>query len=234
MSANVLNVIANLISALAFTAAFVGVLAIPDRPGGFVRAGMKLLFAGAMSVYMFVGFSHVLQFLNVTTALDIFENYLKVLFIPLLACAAYALSMNEQLRIMQRQAGVLSAEHDMLMRIVDTTPTGVVVLDVSGRIEFANDRAREMLELEDDPDTSRILTPRWTCGDSPGSAPGDLSACLTTSQVRDEARTLRWPDGTTRSLSLNATPIFASDGSRVGAVVAFTSADPGSAAATAI
>jgi PAS domain-containing protein len=230
VSPNALNVIANGIGLLAFGAALAGVLAIPVRSGGFMRGGIKLLLGGAMALYVFVSFSHVLQFTNVTSALDIFENYLKTLFIPLVACAAYAMRMNEQLRVTRRQSDVLSAEHDMLMRIVDTTPTGVVVLDADGRIEFANERAQGMLELEEDPDTSRVLTPTWVAGDAPGTAPGDLGACLKSAEVRDQACAIRWPDGTTRRLSLSATPIIAADGSRAGSIVALALAEAASVA----
>lgn len=230
MSDDTLSILANAAGVFAWGAAFVGVLMMPARPGGFMRGGIKLLLGGAMSIYLFVSASHLLQFTHVTSALDIFENYVKTLFIPLVAAAAYALVMNEQLRVTHRQANILSAEHDMLMRIVDTTPTGVVVLDPTGRIEFANDRARDMLELKEDPDTCRVLTPEWVAGDMPGTQPGDLSVCVPVSEVRDQRCTLCWPDGTTRQLSLNATPIIAADGTRVGSVVALAVVESASVA----
>lgn len=220
MSGDGLNIVANVVATVAYAVALIGVLAMPARPGGFMRNGIKFLIAGAMAINVFVGFSHILQFGGVTDALDIYENYLKVLVIPLLAVAAYTVRMNEQLRVIERQQRVASAEHDMLMRIVDTTPTGLLVVDAEGRIEFANDRAKDMLDIAEDPQTGAPMAATWTCEDA--NAPGMLSCCVKDGAVRDGRCALRWPDGVTRVIAINATPIATADGGSVGAVVAFT------------
>lgn len=231
MSAVVLNTIANIIITVAFSTALVAVIVMPVHPGSFMRHGIKVLVGGAMFIYVFVGASHVLQFTGVTNSLDIYENFLKVLFIPLLASAAYALRVNEQLRITERQARVLSAEHDMLMRVVDTTPTGVAVLDTDGRIEFANEKAKHLLQLEEDRDTGAIRTPSWTFGSDPDSGPGVMRSCAGTEARRDVMCTFSWPNGTMLHVTLNSTPIYAADGTVVGAVVAFSSTEAASASA---
>ena len=217
------SMVISLISALGFSAAMLAVAFMPTRPGGFARPGIRLLLAGAMSIYAFVGFSHVLQFSGVTSALDIYENYLKVLFIPLASYTAYAVRMNEQLRETERHARVLSAEHEMLMRVVDTTPTGVAVIDDTGRPEFVNDRAQAVLGISEDPETGRYTEPRWVLTTRGSNEPvRDFSFALGPDIVRDAECTLRWPDGRALGLLVNATPIKNAEGAVAGAVMAFT------------
>lgn len=216
-------VIANLLSALGFSAAVAGVVAMPSRPGGFARRGIKLLAIGALSIYAFVGFSHILQYLGITTAFDIYENYLKVLFIPLASCVAYAVRMNDQLRETERHARILTAEHEMLMRVVDTTPTGVAVVDDTGRLEFANERAQAILGVAEDPNSSGYTEPRWVLTTRATQEPmRDFSFVLGPDIVRDAVCTLRWPDGRALALLVNSSPIKSAEGRVVGAVIAFT------------
>lgn len=219
-----LAIVTNIVLTLGYAAAAGAFLAVPVRRGGVIRSGIKYMLAGAMGIYVFVGISHLLQFTNVTSAFDFYENYLKVLFIPLLSYAAYAIGMSFQLQRTEQQSAVLSAEHDMLMRIVDTTPNGLVVLDPFGRIEFANDKARQMLELDESPETGAVRAPAWVCGSDPDAEPGAMRCCTGRGQLRDELCTVVWPDGTHVVLQLNVTPILASDGSEVGAVAAFVEA----------
>jgi hypothetical protein len=228
-----LQSVANVVVLLGFAAALLAVVTMPARPGMFITPGIKLILGAAMFVWMFSGFSHVMQYGLGILSLDVYENYLKVLFVPFIACAGYLINANQQLRETERHAMVLSAEHEMLMRVVDTTPTGIVVLDHAGRIEFANERAKATLELREDADTGILRTPGWTCLDGPGCAPGTLSCCISAEPVRDRACAVAWPNGGTTHLSLNSTPIVAPDGSTVGSVVAIT-VDAAAEAALAI
>jgi PAS domain-containing protein len=140
--------------------------------------------------------------------------------------------MNEQLRETERHASVLAAEHAMLMRVVDTAPSGLLVIDDAGRIEFANERAKEMLGLEEDPDTARYRTPAWICeGATCRDVPAAFSCCLGPESRRDTPCSICWPDGRSARVLVNATPIKAGDGSVSGAVVAFEQSVEAAAAA---
>lgn len=219
---NLFLVATNAVVFVAFTAAAVGALTTPARPGGMGSRGVNALFAVAMAVFAFVGLSHVLQHAGITSALDTYENYVKVLFFPLLGYATHALSQHEQLRETRRHALVLSAEHEMLMRIVDTTPTALLVLDGGGRIEFANERARLLLELEDDENTGGIRQPDvyCTCGGGREAAPG-FGRCLRAGLMRDETCLLESAEGECTRVLLNSSPIESAEGDVVGAIVAF-------------
>lgn len=220
---NLFLVVTSAVVFISFTAAAIGALTTPVGSRGIGSRSVNLLFAGAMAVFAFVGLSHVLQHAGITAALDTYENYLKVLFFPLLGYAAHALATQEQLRETERHALVLAAEHEMLMRIVDTTPTALLVLDDGGRIEFANERARTLLRLEDDENTGGYLQPDvyCTCGGQRQAGPG-FGRCLEGGALRDETCLLEAADGRCARVLLSSTPIHSADHATVvGAVVAF-------------
>jgi PAS domain-containing protein len=212
----------NVIVFVGFVVALIAVLTTPTRPTSFYTRGVKFILAGAMGVWAFVGLSHNVQYGMGSLPLDVYENYLKVLFFPLLGYGAYVARVNEQWRETERHADVLAAEHAMLMRVVDTAPSALLVIDDAGRIEFANERAKEMLELGEDPDTARYRTPAWICeGSTCRDVPAAFSCCLGSEPRRDALCSLCWPDGRSLRVLVNSTPITASDGSVSGAVVAF-------------
>lgn len=227
-----LPVVSNVAMALTFGAAFIAIVSTPTKPGGLMRPGLKVAFGSAMAIWVFVGTSHALQFANITRFFDVYENYAKVLFLPFMAYGCYGVAMSEQLRRSERQGMMLRAEHELLMRVIDTTPTGIAVMDSSGSIEFANDRAREILELDEDPDTGRLQASTWTCRSATCEGAETAGArCRRNEPLRDGRCVMTWPDGQRRSLVVNTTPINAADGSHTGVLVAIVEA--GEVAATA-
>jgi PAS domain-containing protein len=218
---NLFPLITNIFVFAGFTTALVAAATTPSRRSPFFGPGMVVILSGAMGVWAFAGASHLLQYGFGSLALDVYENYLKVMFFPLLGCAAYLAGLNEQLAETRRRERVLAAEHDMLMRIVDTTPTGIAVLDPAGRIEFANDRAKELLELKENPDTGALVTSGWSCAGAPsGDEEGTFGRCLGAEAVKDARCEMIWPDGRRRPIVLNATPIVTANGDHAGTVVA--------------
>jgi PAS domain-containing protein len=212
----------NLVMTLGFLVALVILLALPLRTGGFGKGGFKLVIGAALAIYVFVGVSRVLQFLNITAMFDVYENYLKVLFIPVVTIGTLAGYVDQQLKASQSQARVLAAEHDMLMRVLETTQTGIAVVDAAGHVEFANERGQAMLGLHETAATGRYSEPAWALTCSGSVEPTrDFSLYVSGETVRDAECTLRWPAGRSLRLIVNATPITAVDGSVSGAVVAF-------------
>lgn len=214
----------NLVMALGFLTALVLLVTLPLRQGGFGKGGFKLVMGCALGIYVLVGFSHVLQYTGVTNALDQYENYLKVLFIPIVTFGTLAGRIDEQLAASRRQARVLAVEHDMPMSVVDTTLTGIAVLDAAGRIEFVNERGRALLGPVVDPATGGYARPAWVLTSHDAEEPiSDFSLYVGPTPVRDAECTLHWPDGHSVPLTVSATPIKAVDGSITGAVLAFSS-----------
>ena len=213
----------NVVVALSFLTALILLESLPLRKGGFGYGGFKLVMGIALAIYVFDGVSHILQFGGVTGAFGVYEDYIEILFIPLVAMGTLAGRVDEQLRDVRRQARVLTAEHDMLMRVVDTTLTGIAMVDASGRVEFVNERGRTLLGLAADPVTGGYGPPPWvlTSHDAPNPV-SDFSRYVVPTPLRDAECTLRWPDGHSVPLTISATPVAAVDGSVTGAVLAFS------------
>ena len=120
----------------------------------------------------------------------------------------------------------LRQENEIRERVFETTPTGVLVLDDEGRIERANERATELLQIETDPDGLAYDSPEWKAFDENGD-PLDrypVETVLETGQpVENVEHGIEVSDGTQRWLSVSATPLADhTDGApaRVVAVVA--------------
>jgi PAS domain-containing protein len=217
------EIAANLVMALGFLTALVLLETLPLRPRGFGTGGIKVVMGVALSIYTFVGISHVLQYTGVSAVLDPYENYVRLLFIPIVTAGTIAGRLDEQLRQSRSQAQVLEIEHEILMRVVDTTLTGIALLDESGRVKFVNERGRGLLRLVEDTATGGYLKPSWALT-RPGmdSPTRDFSPYVSVTPAVEAECTLRWPDGRSLPLTVSSTPITAVDGGVTGAVLAFT------------
>ncbi len=71
-----------------------------------------------MLLLVFVSTSNVLEHAGITESLDPYEDYVEVLFFPLLGYAAYVMSSTEQIARLRMTQRAAVAEHDLPMRIV--------------------------------------------------------------------------------------------------------------------
>lgn len=211
--------LSDLAALLAFLAGFVMTLRMPRLPDGSVNAP-KMLLASATGVYVLVMFSNVLEHAGITRALDAVEDYLEILFIPLLVYAVYAMFMRRQLIEAQRTARQLERSHEFTQSIVDTVPAGILILDTLGRITFSNEGARETLGLED-PDGSGLLRSPGALvrGLSEEGDPADFSALVGDVELRNTPVTVDWPNGRRVRLVLSTVPMY-DEAERLAAVLA--------------
>jgi PAS domain S-box-containing protein len=121
----------------------------------------------------------------------------------------------------------LARERDTLARIMETSVSGILALDRTGRVVFANAGAERVIGQ---PVHAGISLPdllaRGELCDLAGNPvrPEDFPAsrALAGETVQQDQRlTIRWPDGTRRVLSVNAAPLSAS-GTDLAAVLALT------------
>jgi len=102
--------------------------------------------------------------------------------------------------------------------ILKTVPGCVVQVDAEGQFVFANDRATEVLGLEESAVTDRRFNdPEWGIKDLNDDPIPDED--LPFRRVRDTGEplygfrhTLQWPDGTEKVLLVNGAPVFDGDG----------------------
>ncbi|MGA3283830.1 MAG: response regulator [Verrucomicrobiota bacterium] len=114
----------------------------------------------------------------------------------------------------QRAKEHLRRDRDLISRIMETSPVGIVVTDQAGKITFANHRAEEVLSLTKDAiaqKTCSVLD--WHPTDLEGNAlakqPSPLKQVLDSGQAaQDICHAINHPNGRHTLLSTNATPLF--------------------------
>jgi len=118
----------------------------------------------------------------------------------------------------------LAKERDLVARLVETSPSGILVVDAAGLVIFANNEAERILALRRTaPDGHRYAPPDWQlCAPDGSPVPEDERAfrrvLLTGRPIHDIRHLLRWGSGRAVLLSVNAAPLFDAAG-RIEAVV---------------
>jgi PAS domain S-box-containing protein len=119
----------------------------------------------------------------------------------------------------------LRHDRDLISRIMETSPVGIVVANQAGKITFANHRAEEVLGLAKDAVArGGCSVLEWRMADSEGNPlPGQvqpLKKVLESGQpVQDIHHAIDRSDGRRTLLSTNATPFFDATGKIDGMVI---------------
>ncbi|MDZ4170150.1 MAG: PAS domain-containing protein [Coriobacteriia bacterium] len=168
---------------------------VPSRGRGTLSGVAKACLMGALLVYAFAMFSNVLEHAGVTDALDAAEDYVEMLFPPLIVYAAYALYVR------QRENELLSAQRAaarsqaLALGILDAAPAGIIVLDDVGRITFANETAREVLDLTET-DSGEVQTPGWSVRVAGGPSSLDFAGLVVAEHgLKGIPVTVKWQNG---------------------------------------
>jgi diguanylate cyclase (GGDEF)-like protein/PAS domain S-box-containing protein len=109
-------------------------------------------------------------------------------------------------------------QQSLLQGVLDTSVTAILVVDLKGRITFANDQARQVLGLEPADITCRTYNaPEWKISDVEGQPIADedlpFSRVLRTgAPVTDYRHAIEGPDGRHKILSINGAPLPGVDG----------------------
>lgn len=120
----------------------------------------------------------------------------------------------------------LHQERDLLARISETSPVGIVTTDWNGQIIYANARAEEILGLSRDKITQLTYNaPEWKITSVDGGPFPEEQ--LPFRQIQDTKKTvlnilhaIEWPDGRRLLLSINAAPLLDPAGQVNGMVAA--------------
>ncbi|MGB4593024.1 MAG: ATP-binding protein [Coriobacteriia bacterium] len=215
---------ADVVALFAFTAAFLLALTIPmDFLGPQYVRTVRSFLALALAIYVFASGSNVLQHAGVTAALDPFEDYAEILFIPFLAYVAHVASMALQVNDLSRAERVLRSEHELLTTIVDTSPGGTMFVASNGAITFASDRARDLLGLIRPDDRSTWQLPSSFVGmpSFPGEPPLHIDYLSEGVSLSDVGCIVESNDTGKLALSVSASPLTDESGSTLGSVVTF-------------
>jgi PAS domain-containing protein len=220
---NTVVVASDVISMFAFAAAaIVGLVGKVESP--LVTKPVRYVFVAAMCLYAFVGFSNVLEHAGITAALDIYEDFAEILFVPALAYIASTMVQNYQIDREAKSSRVMRQQNDLLLNIVDTVPGGVLVVDPTGAVTFANEGAERILGMASDTGGSVRLTPSWTLHDPLSGAEVTLGEIASGGPLMRKPLLVQWPDGMSTEFIFSATPMNAKGGELGGSVVAFDAA----------
>jgi PAS domain S-box-containing protein len=121
---------------------------------------------------------------------------------------------------------LLRRERDLVARIMDTSPAGIVVVNREGQISFANPRAEHVLGLTRDQITARMYNaPEWRVTDYHGNAFPDedlpfQQVMRTGRPVYDVRYAIERSDGQPALFSVNAAPLVDEAGQADGMVAA--------------
>jgi PAS domain S-box-containing protein len=134
--------------------------------------------------------------------------------------------LQSQAEELQSQAEELRRGHDLIARLLETSPAGIMRVNRAGQITFANARAEQVLGLTAGEALGRAYNaPAWHITDYAGQPFPDeqlpVSQVLATGQpVYDVRHAIQWPDGRRVLLSISAAPLFDSSGQVDGVVTA--------------
>ena len=123
---------------------------------------------------------------------------------------------------------LLRRERDLFDRLLQTSPTGIAIVNAHGQITYANVRAEKILGLSKGSIEQRVYNdPQWRITDFDGNPfPQEklpFALAKTTGQtVYDVRHAIAWPAETSVFLSINASPLINGQGEFDGIIATFT------------
>jgi PAS domain S-box-containing protein/putative nucleotidyltransferase with HDIG domain len=108
----------------------------------------------------------------------------------------------------------LKHQHDLINRMMETSPIGITMVDTEGRILFANTQAERILGLTRDKIKGRAYNdPAWRISDFYGNPVQEenlpfVRVIRTKQPVYDIRHAIEYPDGRRVLLSINGAPLF--------------------------
>lgn len=125
----------------------------------------------------------------------------------------------------RRQAEeALRRQRDLVSRLVETSPVGILMIDGEGRMTFANQQAEKVLGIKREQIVERHFSSQeWSITDKNGNPMPDaelpfLRVKNTGQQQFDMRFYIQWPDGRQRLISVNGSPLMDDKGQVDGTV----------------
>jgi PAS domain-containing protein len=231
MSAAAWSITEDIAPMLGFTVALIAVLMLPVRPGGaFSRASKWFFIASIMCYFISAGASIMGHFVTVPAEVNAVMPLVELLWVPFILFGVYAMFSQQQLNDATEARHAVARSGEMLESVMETTPAGVVVLDGSGRVTFANPEARRLLDIAGG-QPAEMAAPVWSVSigdyrDAAEERRSDFLDLVGPDALINESVTVSWPNGWRRRLLVNTTPLADDAGGQSGAVVAFVEREP--------
>ncbi|MDH4139919.1 MAG: PAS domain-containing protein [Coriobacteriia bacterium] len=202
-----------------FGAALLVAISIPTAEDGTFTNMTKWLMAASFGVYFFVTGSEVFHSVFSGTLLQDLDDYVEVLFPVLVMLSVFAAYVAQQMSDLRRAQSAMTRSYRMMVDIVDAAPAGILVLDVAGRVNFANDTAREVLDLSEDYRRGGLHTPEWTVTCAGSEPAADFGGLVGEEAAEGVDVAVEWPNGWRVDLTVS-THLLSERSGRLGGVVA--------------
>jgi signal transduction histidine kinase len=134
--------------------------------------------------------------------------------------------LKQDMTLRQRWEETLKSERDLHARVMETSPAGIVRVDVHGRLVYANKRAEEILDVHLAKEAARTYdAPEWKITGLHGEPfPKEKLPFFIIKQthraVFDVQHAIEWPNRRRVLLSVNAAPLYDPQGALEGMVAA--------------
>lgn len=211
-----LLVVANAIGFVGFAVAAVVLATVPADKDSFLNPLTKWFVFSALMVYVYVTASDTFDALGFDLWIDAIEDYVELLFPILVLVAVFSAYSHQQIGDLRRSQQALRSSHNLMMGIVDAAPAGILFIDVSGAIAFANQAAKEILDLEED-EFGHFDAP-WFAG---RERPDALLPAISKEHQVGVKIPVDWPNGWHVDLVVNTEPLVHAAGEMGGVVATF-------------
>ncbi|MBE0618878.1 MAG: PAS domain S-box protein, partial [Proteobacteria bacterium] len=194
-------------------AGFLGALAlVPRVPRRVLPKECRVLLGVCLGIYGFVGVSNLCQSVGLTEALDVYEDYAELLFIPFFAYFVYAYGTAAEIGRRRATEAALRQSEERYRALVDNVDMGISLIDASFRVVMANPAQRRLFrgaaERPDEQFCFRTFGKRQeVCPVCPGRR------AMETQQPQTEVVEHRREDGTPLTVRIHAFPTPGADGS---------------------
>lgn len=216
----VLVPLADALGLVAFSAALIVALSLPVSEDTLISPAGKTCMVAALSVYSFGMFSNVLEHAGITSALDPIEDNAEVLFPVLVLYTLYATHVRQrELELRAAQRAALRAQ-EMVLGIIDAAPAGIVVLDGAGKVTFANETAKMVLDLSEG-EAGGFVHPDWSVVVGPGPPAPDFRGLVACAGGHPVPVSVVWPRGWRVELEIGTEPLVDATGATGGVVATF-------------
>ncbi|MFP4205925.1 MAG: GAF domain-containing protein [Spirochaetaceae bacterium] len=199
-------------------------IAADPRMAPWRKAALELGFRSSAAFPLFISGSVVGTFNLYAGTENAFQDEELIVLDELAGDLSCALQYAEEEAARRNAEAALSRERELMQRMMEAMPVGMVRLGADGIITYANAAAEEVLGLSRDYiSTRRYNAPEWRIT-APNGDPMD-EADLPFSRIMGGERIVRgvrhriaWPDGTSRLLEVNATALLGEEGRQEGMV----------------
>ena len=135
--------ILDIISTAAFLVALILTLRI--GPKLLSRSSHRLLIL-ALFIYVFVGFSNILEHGGITAYFDFYEDYMEMFFLPIFIAFGYSVVVSQEVRKREiTEAAFQESKSPLYRSLVENIDLGVTLIDGEGTIVMANAAQARML-----------------------------------------------------------------------------------------